>query len=211
MADQNRILVLFAHPALQKSRVNLALLEAIANLDGVTINDLYEEYPNLHINVRREQKLLLDHDVIVFQHPFFWYSAPAILKKWQDLVLQYGFAYGHDGHALRGKTFLSVLSTGGTREAYCREGDNYFTMRELLAPFEQTARLCGMTFLPPFVVHGALNNCSDEQLTVHSDQYQQLLEALRDKQIKQDNLARLEYINQDLSQVIMASEVTAHA
>jgi len=46
--------------------------------------------------------------MIVFHHPFYWYSSPAILKEWQDLVLEYGFAYGHEGTALRGKKSLSA-------------------------------------------------------------------------------------------------------
>lgn len=211
MAAKNRILILFAHPALQKSRVNIQLLEAIADLEGVTINDLYEEYPDLYINVPREQQLLLDHDIIVFQHPFFWYSSPAILKKWQDLVLEYGFAYGHEGKALWGKKFLSVISTGGTKEAYCREGDNYYTIRELLVPFEQTARLCGMEYLPPFVTHGAIKSFTQQQLERQAQNYRQILQALHHNQIHWANLSQLEYMNQDMSQVINTAEVTAHA
>lgn len=211
MAAKNRILVLFAHPALQKSRVNIQLLKAIADLDGVTINDLYEEYPDLHINVAREKQLLLDHDIIVFQHPFFWYSSPAILKKWQDLVLEHGFAYGHEGKALQGKKFLSVISTGGTREAYCREGDNYYTMRELLVPFEQTARLCGMEYLPPFITHGAIKSCTQQDLQHHAQNYCQIIQALHHNQIQWENLSQLAYMNQDINQVISAAEVTAHA
>jgi glutathione-regulated potassium-efflux system ancillary protein KefG len=211
MAAKNRILVLFAHPALQKSRVNIQLLKAIADLDSVTINDLYEEYPDLHINVAREQQLLIDHDVIVFQHPFFWYSSPAILKKWQDLVLEYGFAYGHEGKALRGKKFLSAISTGGTREAYCREGENYYTIRELLVPFEQTARLCGMDYLPPFVTHGAIKSCTQQDLQRYAQSYRQIIQALHHNQIQWENLPQLEYMNQDMSQLISTAEVTAHA
>ena len=89
-----RLLILFAHPALHKSRVNQLLLSSVESLSGVTINDLYESYPTFHVNVAREQALLLEHDVIIFQHPFYWYSSPAILKQWQDLVLEYGLPTG---------------------------------------------------------------------------------------------------------------------
>ncbi len=91
-----RVLILFAHPALQKSRVNRRLIAAVSNLENVTINDLYEEYPDFCVNVKREQDLLRSHDIIIFQHPFYWYSCPALLKEWEDLVLEYGFAYGGD-------------------------------------------------------------------------------------------------------------------
>ena len=92
-----RVLILFAHPALQKSRVNRRLVAAVQNLENVTINDLYEEYPDFSIDVKREQALLESHDIIIFQHPLYWYSCPALLKEWQDLVLEYGFAYGAQG------------------------------------------------------------------------------------------------------------------
>ncbi len=138
------VLVLFAHPAIRNSRVNRRLVDAVRDLDGVTVNDLYDEYPDLNIDVTREQELLAAHEIVVFQHPFYWYSTPAILKEWQDLVLEHGWAYGHDGDALRGKALLSAMTTGGSEDAYCAKGSNRFSVRQLLAPIEQTARLCGM-------------------------------------------------------------------
>jgi len=80
----NNILILFAHPALQKSRVNSRLIKYVRDIDGVTFHDLYEEYPDFHINIKREQKLLIESDIIVFHHPIFWFSVPAILKEWMD-------------------------------------------------------------------------------------------------------------------------------
>ncbi len=89
-----RILVLFAHPALERSEANRPLAEAAQRLDGVTLVDLYAEYPDFGIDVDREQTRLREHDVIIFMYPLYWYSTPALLKEWQDLVLEYGFAYG---------------------------------------------------------------------------------------------------------------------
>ena len=95
-----KILVLFAHPAFHKSKVNKMLVEGLADMEGVTFHDLYQEYPELEIDVKREQELLLDHDVIMLQFPLFWYSTPAILKEWQDLVLEHGWAFGSKGNKL---------------------------------------------------------------------------------------------------------------
>jgi len=150
----SRVLILFAHPALHKSRVNRHLIEAVRDLEGVTIQDLYEEYPDLHVDVAREQELLRRHDCVVWHHPFYWYSCPAILKEWLDLVLEYGFAYGDKGTALRGKRAMTAITTGGPQDSYHTEGFNRYPIGHLLAPFEQTARLCGMEYLDPFVVHG---------------------------------------------------------
>jgi hypothetical protein len=75
-------LLLFAHPALEKSRVNRFLLEAVQSLDFVTVNDLYEQYPAFDIDIDREQALLRQHEYIILQHPFYWYSAPPLVKQW---------------------------------------------------------------------------------------------------------------------------------
>jgi glutathione-regulated potassium-efflux system ancillary protein KefG len=193
-----RVLILFAHPAPHKSRVNRHLIEALRGLDNVTINDLYEEYPTFDINVHREQALLLAHDIIVFQHPFYWYSSPAILKEWEDLVLEYGFAYGAGGTHLQGKLFLTAITTGALPEAYCRKGFNFFTIRELLAPFEQTVRFCGMRYLPPFLVQGAIHFRDEREIDAHAQAYRHLIEGLRDGLLDLDEIERRERINEAL-------------
>jgi glutathione-regulated potassium-efflux system ancillary protein KefG len=183
MTTPRRILVLFAHPALERSRVQRRLLTATEGLPYVTVHDLYEQYPDLMIDVRREHALLDAHDVIVFQHPFYWYSAPAILKEWQDLVLLHGWAFGTGGHHLRDKVTLNVVSTGGSSEAYSGRGHLPFTVRQLLAPYEATARLCGLRFLPPFVVPDALRLSGGDDMTSHVARYRRLLERLAHDQV----------------------------
>lgn len=148
------VLILFAHPAYEKSRVHVALAAAVRDLPGVTFHDLYEEYPDLDIDVRREQALLTAHEVVVFQHPFYWYSVPPILKQWMDLVLEHGWAYGASGRALEGKTLQVAMTAGGREQAYGPEEFNRFSFREFLVPVEATARLCRMHFAEPWVVPG---------------------------------------------------------
>jgi len=174
-----RILVLFAHPRLRQSIVQRALLAAISGLDGITVRDLYAEYPDLMIDARREQRSLLAHDLLVLQHPFYWYSSPAVIKEWLDIVLEEGWAYGTGGDRLRGKFLLNALSTGGPQEAYHGKGRNRFPMRTLLAPFDQTAYLCGMGWLEPFVVHAG-RKLADAALTERAERYRDLLIGLRD-------------------------------
>jgi glutathione-regulated potassium-efflux system ancillary protein KefG len=175
-----RVLVLFAHPAFQKSRINRVLAAAAHKVEGVTFHDLYEEYPAFDLDVAREQAQLEAHDVVVFQHPFYWYSCPSLLKEWLDLVLEYGFAYGPGGTRLHGKSVLSALTTGGSEQAYAREGTNGFTIRELLAPFEQTARLCGMAWLPPFVVHDSMRMGGESVIRQRAEDYARVLTDLRE-------------------------------
>jgi glutathione-regulated potassium-efflux system ancillary protein KefG len=189
-----RVLLLFAHPALEKSRVHRRMLAAATEIAGVTVHDLYEEYPDQHIEVEAEQRLLLEHDAFVFQHPFYWYSTPAILKQWQDLVLEHGWAYGKGGTALTGKVTFNALSAGGPEHAYRRGGYNVFTVRELLAPWEATARLCHMRYLPPFVVFGALRFANVEEIAPHVQEYRRLLQALVDDRLDLTAAAEREHL-----------------
>lgn len=196
-----QILVLFAHPALEKSRVNSRLAAAVKDLAGVTFNDLYEQYPEFDVDVGREQELLTGADLVILQHPFFWYSTPALLKQWEDLVLEHGWAYGSEATALRGKRILSAITAGGREEAYQREGHNRFTMAELLRPIEQTARLCGMDWLPPFAVHGT-HRMSVEQMERHAADYRRAVEALRDGRLDLAAARERSRLNDDLDALI---------
>ncbi len=189
---RREVLVLLAHPALHRSRVNRVLRDAVP--DGVRVHDLYEAYPEFDVDVPREQALLEDHDVVVLQHPFYWYSTPALVKQWLDLVLEHGWAYGSGGVALAGKWMLSALTAGGRESSYRPDGTNRYTIRQLLAPLEQTAKLCGMEWLPPFVVHGT-HLLDAAGIRRSADDYRRVLTALRDGDLQPDAVRGLERIN----------------
>ncbi len=201
-SSKRQILVLFAHPSLDRSEVNRPMAQATANIDGVTFVDLYGEYPDLVINVDLEQKRLRENDVIVFMHPLYWYSTPAILKEWQDLVLEYGFAYGSKGTALHGKIFLNAFTAGGSEVAYCAEGYNHFTIRELLRPLEQTAVLCGMIYLPPFALFSARTAVEEGRVDAHVADWVRVLMALRDDRLAIEAARGLPKLNGDLHAII---------
>ncbi|RPD51689.1 NAD(P)H-dependent oxidoreductase [Paracnuella aquatica] len=172
-----RLLILFAHPLLEKSRVHSRLIKELKGLPDVTFHDLYEAYPDFDINVPFEQSLLLRHDVIVMQHPLYWYSAPPIMKQWIDLVLEHGWAYGKGGTQLTGKMLCNFLSAGSTLSSYTNEGQHAFPIRQFLLPFQQTAALCHMQYLPPFVVPGS-HQLGKEMIDEYASQYRQLLQML---------------------------------
>ncbi len=201
MSDISRILILFAHPAYEKSRVNVYLADAVRALDGVTFQDLYEAYPDFYIAVEREQELLLLHDVIVFHHPFYWYSAPALVKQWEDLVLEHGWAYGSGGTKLHGKQWLHAITSGGRDEAYQPDGHARHTFRQFMAPLEQTALLCGVDYLPPFIASGT-HGMTRNTMLAHADDYRRVIEALRDGTLDLDAVRKWDRINGDLDSVI---------
>lgn len=169
----SKILHLFAHPILEKSRVNKALTRGLKS--KVTFHDLYELYPDFNIDIDHEKSILLRHDVIIWHHPFYWYSCPPLLKQWIDMVLELGWAYGPGGTALTGKKVIQVITAGGPQVSYASSGYNQFSIREFLAPFQRTATLCHMEYLPPYVVHGT-HRLTEEDIRQFKDQFHRMID-----------------------------------
>jgi len=182
--------------------MNAALRAAVEGVENVTFNDLYANYPDFLIDVRREQELCEMHDVLIFQHPFYWYSTPSIVKEWMDLVLEHGWAYGSTGTALHGKHCLQALTAGGDDSTYQKRGYNEFTIAELTAPFRATAKLCGMQWLPPFAVLGIHRGLAPEKRASYAEDYRRAVIALRDEQIDLKAVSKGKYLNSDLSRTI---------
>ncbi|MEJ8305154.1 NAD(P)H-dependent oxidoreductase [Saccharibacillus sacchari] len=150
-----KTLVLVFHPDLAASRLNRRWAEEISKQETVTVRRMYEIYPNEQIDVAAEQALLEQHDRIVLQFPFYWYSTPPLLKKWQDAVLTHGWAHGSTGNKLHGKELMLAISVGAPGEAYTPEGAFGYTLDELLKPLQATSNLIGTRFLAPYAVYGA--------------------------------------------------------
>jgi glutathione-regulated potassium-efflux system ancillary protein KefG len=191
----NKILVLFAHPKFEKSKANQALVQHIPKDPFITFHDLYEAYPDFNIDVAYEQKLASEHQIIIWHHPFFWYSAPPLLKQWIDLVLDFGWAYGPGGDALQGKLIFNTITSGGPREVYQSEGYNRFTINELLAPFNQTAFLCKMTYLPPFALQGT-HRIKQEDLDSKAALYGQVLHKMIYEEFDVSDMQQYEFMDQ---------------
>ncbi len=198
-----KILILFGHPAFKRSAINAALREAVETLEGITFHDLYASYPDFLIDVSHEQQLCRSHDVIVFQHPFYWYSTPAIIKEWLDLVFEYGWAYGSTSRALAGKITFQALTAGGDSVNYRASGSNRFTIRELTTPYRATANLCGMDWLPPFAVLGIYRGVPKTERVRHAEDYRRTLIALRDNRLDLDQARSSELLNQSLDAIII--------
>ena len=194
----NRILIILSHPLLEKSKVNRRLLDFIPESPHIEVRDLYELYPDFDIDVVAEQEALEKADIVIWQHPFYWYNCPPLMKQWMDLVLQFGWAYGKDGHALKGKFIFHALTTGGKQENYCLTGKDRYTIMELLEPFNQTALVCHMNYLPPFVIHGT-HTISDEDLKRHCDAYHALLTQLLITDLKKITFNNINYLNEWVS------------
>lgn len=152
----NKVLFLLAHPNLRSSRANRLIGDIMKHTPGVTYRALYDLYPYFHIDVLKEKLLLVEHDLIVFQHPLYWYHMPPLLKLWLDEVLEMGFAYGPGGDKLKGKKILVSVTAGGSEEAYARDGMNRYKVEDFLLPWDQTANLCRMQWMPPLIFHSSM-------------------------------------------------------
>jgi glutathione-regulated potassium-efflux system ancillary protein KefG len=194
----NKILVLFAHPAFERSSMHRSLLEHIRQLPDVTINDLYENYPDFEIDVKREKNLLAEHQAIIWQHPLFWYSGPALLKQWQDLVFEYGWAYGKDTYALEGKIIFNAITSGGELESFQKKCFHHSTIRDFLLPFERTAEICRMVYLPPFWVPETKKS-GVARIKEFGNQYKDLLILLRESDLNDPKFSSVPLLNQLVS------------
>lgn len=173
-----KTLVLYAHPGQQHSTTNRAMANAAQSIEGITFVDLYAEYPRHDLDIDREQQRLLDHEAIVFQFPLMWYSTPSLLKEWQDLVLEYGFAYGEGGESLKGKYWINAVTVGAPETAYGPEGHNKYSLDEMLRPLQATANLCQMQYLTPYAFYAALKLKGGTAMDNHVAGYKSLLESL---------------------------------
>ena len=170
------IYLIAAHPAWRQSRINRPLMQAAQGLARVQVQDLYSSYPDYSIDVAAEQAALAKARLVILLHPIQWYSMPALQKLWLDEVLTYGWAYGDKGIQLHGKDLWLVATTGGPEASYHPEGYNRYFFDAFLPPYEQTASLCGMRFLPPLILHGA-HVVGQDVVTQHISAFSQRLQS----------------------------------
>ncbi len=189
-----RLIVYYAHPGHKHSHANRDMHARAREVTGITVVDLYAEYPRFDIDVEREQQRLLEHDIVLMQFPLFWYSTPSLLKEWIDLVLEHGFAYGRGGDKLTGKCLMLAVTAAGPESAYREDGYQRYPIRTFLTPLERTAGLCHTDFLPPFVLYGSLAAQDDGRLDAHVQAYGELLEAIRDDRYDFDAAAGMDVV-----------------
>ncbi|MDB5918447.1 MAG: uncharacterized protein JWR40_2681 [Massilia sp.] len=176
----NRLLVLYAHAAPHLSRVNRRLADAARLCEGVYLRDLYETYPDFYIDVAREQALVAQAEVLVFLHPFQWYGMPALMKEWVDCVLTEGWAYGAGSSVMQGKGYWLVATAGGAADDYAVGERHGRPFADYLAPFEQTAALCGMQWIEPYILHAA-HAVDAATVDAHVERFGELLRSLAGK------------------------------
>lgn len=172
-------LVIVAHPNLHESVVNKRWVEELKKYHKeFEIHNIYEAYPDWDIDVEREQRLIEEHEALIFQFPMYWFSCPPLLKKYMDDVFTYGWAYGSKGDKLKGKKFAIAVSTGAETRDYQEDGKNHATLQQLLLPFQTTARFCGMDFKGHFTLDDSAN-VTAEKLEENAQKYVKFLQDIK--------------------------------
>ncbi len=165
------VLLLLAHPDFKNSRANKALIDAVKELPGVEVENLYDR-KGAPFDTDDYRRRIAATGTLVFQFPFYWASAPSEMKRWIDEV----FTVLARERAVAGKRLLIATTAASEYDAYRSGGRNRFTADELLRPFQMTALHAGMEWLTPFVVYGLRDDA--EAAREQAPDYRRLLLSL---------------------------------
>lgn len=147
-----KTLVLVSHPEYDNSMTEAFLKQCqsdIENVDWVVLDNIQTEFT---FDKEQEQQRLTQYDRILFQFPMYWYSAPALMKKYEDDVFTKNFiAYEQEGK-LKGKEIGIITTLGDPIKDYQVGGREGFSISELLKPYQAIAQRGQMKFLKPFVI-----------------------------------------------------------
>jgi len=166
-----KTLVILVHPDMENSRINKSWKEELEKYpDKITIHELYKEYPDWNIDIKKEQELILKHDNIIFEFPLYWYSSPPILKKWLDDVLSFNWAYGNE-YRLKGKNIGFAVSVGGPKKEYSKTGSVRFSMDEILVPFEATVKYIKANLISHYILFDATESLNEKKLLESAEGY----------------------------------------
>lgn len=165
-----KILVIASHPDIQNSVVNRYWLKSLNEEKDIMVRFLDELYNKKEIDVEAEKRYLEECDRVVFQYPFYWYNMPALLRNYFDKVLEYGWAYGPGGDALKGKELLVAISVGAAEHTYQGGGFNNYTITEFLRPVQATAVAIKMRYLPAFCLFD-VPKLTEEEIQTSADRY----------------------------------------
>lgn len=171
--DLRKVVILLAHPNIKISQANKALIDAVKDVEGVAIFNLYDIL-DAPLNIDEWSKIISNASAIIYQFPFYWLSAPYPLKKWQDEI----FTFLSKTPAVAGKPLLVVTTTGSDIDAYRSGGRNCFTVDELLRPYQVSAIHSDMVWQTPIVIYGMGTAEAEKNIAEGVKIYKQKVEML---------------------------------
>lgn len=169
--ESGQVVILLAHPNIQESNANKELIKSVKDNDRVTVYDLYGKNEDL-FNVDEWSRILTNAVALIFQFPFYWLSAPYMMKKWEDEVL----THLAKTPAIAGKQLTVVVTTGSDNDSYRSGGRNRFTVDELLRPYQAAAIHSGLVWQTPLVVYGTESDDPAKRIAQGAIQYKRLID-----------------------------------
>lgn len=176
----SKVLVISGHPHISYSTANRIILEELAGTAEVSIIDIIKNYPAAKTDVERDQRLLKQAALIIFQFPFVWYGFASHVKRWVETVFCDGFAFGPGGNKLEGKAVLLSFTTGGTALDYTANGKHQHPVETFLVPLKLQFTYCGLQYLPPVYSFGMSVSQPEHRIAVEQ---KALLHAAKLKEI----------------------------
>lgn len=157
------VLIISGHPNLAQSIANTTIIKELESLlPNAEIRKLDQLHKHYEFDVQNEQQAIEKADLIVWQMPFYWYSMPALMKKWLDDTFTHGFAHGSTAK-LAGKKLLISITTGAPENLYQQDGFFKHTIEDYLTGFETTAVLCNLDYQGAIWLNGVSYVGRDEQ------------------------------------------------
>lgn len=159
-----KTLVIVSHPYPEQSTVIKALQQTAELAQDVTVRNLEALYGSdlSAIDVAAEQRAHDGVDRVVYLFPIHWFNLTPMLKAYLNQVWTYGWAFGPEGAALRGKRMQVVVTAGATEYTYSEEGVIRSSMDEVLTPMKASALYVGMEYLPPRAFYAARDAQGDQ-------------------------------------------------
>jgi len=180
-----KVLIVFTHP--NSNSFNNALLENISkglvqSGHEIKVKNLYEEgfnpildsddlsdlhNGNIPERIAKEQKELLWAEGLVFIYPLWWFTPPAMLKGWFDVVLSNGVAFEYSDQGARGllkhKKAL-VLITAGASKDYFKDNDSLEISYRPLT--DGTLGFCGVKNVSHEIYYDIVNSSDEERADI---------------------------------------------
>lgn len=173
-----KTLVIVSHPYPDQSVVVNALQKIAENTTDVRVRNLETLYgANINgFDVVAEQKAHEGVDRIVYLFPIHWFNLTPMLKAYLNHVWSYGWAFGPNGTALKGKEMQVVVTAGATEHTYSVNGLIQSSISEVLTPMKASGIYVGMNYKTPLAFFETMG-VSKERLELISKEFSQSLNA----------------------------------
>lgn len=169
-----KTLVLFAHPFLEFSDNSRELTNFYERHQHYTFRDLYEEYPDFHVQAFRERKRLKDYDRFIFHFPLIWFGMPPLLRLWLDEVVDGNWLKDPLQNPFYGKEIFILVTTRSKQRSFGRNGKHHYSVEELISGLLVSLHIFKADIKNIYIVYEA-ENLSKKEIIIHKQKFSEIL------------------------------------